>query len=97
MTIVSIFIDNGSQDGTLDYLKALQSLYPKIKILEIERNMGVAVASNLGWVQEETSPYYLKLDNDIEILDPEWLKKLLNYQKTNPQVGLVGYHFLEKH
>lgn len=65
-----VFLDNGSKDGTLEYLNELKSLYPKnVTVLKSESNLGVAAGrnkiiqyillnygKNFGWV--------LNLDND---------------------------------
>ena len=76
-------VDNASSDGTREYLQTLAVSHPNVKVHFLNRNMGVAVASNYGWAETEAE-YYLKLDNDIEILDGDWLERLLTFMDTNP-------------
>ncbi|MDR2801138.1 MAG: glycosyltransferase [Desulfovibrio sp.] len=94
-TIIHI-IDNGSTDGTHEYLSHLSKINDKVKVFFFNRNYGVSVAANYGWSLTE-SDYYLKIDNDIEILDNNWLENLLNFSERNKEIGMLGYRLLEKH
>ena len=85
-------VDNASSDGTREYLQTIAAAYANVKVHFFERNMGVAVASNYGWADSEAD-YYIKLDNDIEILDGEWLERLLAFMDNNPEVGVGGYRY----
>jgi GT2 family glycosyltransferase len=89
-------IDNGSTDGTKEYLSHLSTRYDRLKVYFLRRNYGVAIAANFGWSLLD-SDYYIKLDNDIEILDKNWLKYLICFAERNKEVGMVGYRLLEKH
>ena len=53
--------------------------------------MGVAVAANLGWAAVPAS-YYVKLDNDVEVLRADWLATLLQTAQSAPGIGCVGYY-----
>lgn len=83
-------VDNASTDGTPEYLKALASAHENMRVFFLRRNMGVTVAANLGW-GAMPSDYYIKLDNDIEIEDPRWLRAMLELADANPELGLVGH------
>ena len=86
-------VDNGSADGTQDFLKRLAAEDARVRPHFIDRNMGVAVAANYGWAALD-APYYLKLDNDMLVRDPLWLKKLLDVLEGNPDLALAGYQIL---
>lgn len=86
-------VDNASSDGTQAYLQALASKHSHVKVLCLASNMGVAVAANMGWVSMD-APYYLKLDNDIEILDPLWLQRLVATAEQKNTFGMLGYELL---
>lgn len=74
-----IIVDNGSDDGTVDFLEILTRQYDSLiieKIIFLKENKGIPYAFNLGW---DLSPkdYYLKLDNDMVVQREGWLKDLV--------------------
>lgn len=89
-------VDNGSNDGTPEYLDAVASGNGRVSVAKLPRNMGVAIAANYGWACRDTD-YYLKLDNDMEILAADWLQRLLTVMENAPEVGMAGYRFFDKH
>lgn len=89
-------IDNGSTDGTQEYLSTLSTIHNKVKVYFLRKNYGVAIAANFGWSLTD-SDYYIKIDNDIEILDENWLDYLVGFAERNKEVGMLGYRLLEKH
>ncbi|MDR2162056.1 MAG: glycosyltransferase [Desulfovibrio sp.] len=89
-------VDNGSTDETRSYISHLSSIHNNIKVIFLRKNYGVSVAANYGWTLTD-SDYYVKLDNDVEILDDNWLDNLINFRERNKEVGLLGYRLLEKH
>jgi predicted O-linked N-acetylglucosamine transferase (SPINDLY family)/glycosyltransferase involved in cell wall biosynthesis len=86
-------VDNGSQDGTQEYLKEIQEAGLIKNLILLEKNIGVAKASNLAWLQEEQALYYLKYDNDIVIQKNDWLARLISVIDAAPEVGVIGYNF----
>jgi len=67
-----IIVDNGSTDGTPDYIKSLG-----VKYHLFSGNMGCAVAKNEGIRLSEPNNDILILDNDNIIATPDWLQILL--------------------
>lgn len=90
-------VDNGSTDGTKEFLQSLASAHPHMRLHLLRRNMGVAVASNLAWDDAANADFYVKLDNDVEVLDPQWLNRLMRMLTDNPRLGMVGYKLCAKH
>jgi GT2 family glycosyltransferase len=88
-------VDNGSADGTRDFLERLASEDPRVRPHFFSRNMGVAVAANYGWALLD-APYYLKLDNDMLVEDPRRLETLLDLLEGNPDLGLTGWQVLAR-
>jgi len=86
-------VDNGSQDGTQKYLKELHKTGIVKNLILLEQNIGVAKASNLAWLQEPKSLYYLKYDNDIVIQKNNWLSSLVTVIDAIPELGVIGYNF----
>ena len=72
-----LVVDGRSKDGSIEYLRQ----YPNIRIVTLEGQFSVTKGRN-RLVREANTPYFLMVDNDIEIVDPTLLRKLwLAYQK----------------
>ena len=84
-------VDNNSVDGSVECLKALHAEGVIDSLLLCKRNMGVAVAANLGWAAVPAR-YYVKLDNDVKVLRADWLTTLLQAAQSAPDIGCVGYY-----
>lgn len=83
-------VDNASQDGTQDYLRGLMDAGSIDHLVLFARNVGVACACNAGWHAAEAD-YYLKLDNDMELLHDGWLRNLLQFFQPGLNAGCVAY------
>lgn len=94
--VVIHVVDNGSTDGTPAYLRDVAARHERVRLFALPRNMGVAVAANLGWAALDAD-YYLKLDNDMRILRPDWLDVLLDTADRNPEVGMAAYQVCSWH
>lgn len=84
-------VDNNSTDGSREFLTQLHEAKIIDNLFICKYNVGVSLASNLGWACADT-PYYVKLDNDVELLRPDWLSHLLYLSKNAPDGGTVGYY-----
>jgi GT2 family glycosyltransferase len=82
-----IAVDNGSTDGTRDYLREVARLYPHVRPLFNDRNLGFAPAINQGLAA--TSGDVLVLLNNDTIVPPGWLTRLVHHL-DDPAIGLVG-------
>ncbi len=83
-----IIIDNGSSDGTDEYL----SKYSNIKVITNEQNRGCAFAWNQG-VKDSIAPWVAILNNDL-ILSPNWLDGLLSFAEKKG-VDIISPAFRE--
>ncbi|MGP0595140.1 glycosyltransferase [Nitrospira sp. T9] len=86
-------VDNGSTDGTPEYLLALHKQGFISNLILLPANVGIAKASNLAWGQEPEAEYYLKLDNDIVIQKPGWLSRMVEVIDRIPELGAIAYNF----
>lgn len=86
-------VDNGSTDGTPEYLQALLKQGFITNLILLPKNVGIAKASNLAWSQESAAEYYLKLDNDIVIQKPGWLSRMVEVVDHIPELGAIAYSF----
>lgn len=66
-----IVVDNGSQDGTAEFLRGL----PQMKVIRNAENLGCAAAWNQG-VNAAVADWVVILNNDV-VLTPGWLEGLL--------------------
>jgi GT2 family glycosyltransferase len=82
-----IVVDNGSGDGTPEYLTRLSREDARVRVLLNGRNAGFAVACNQG-LGLAGGDHLVLLNNDT-MVPPGWLEKLVPHL-SNPEVGLVG-------
>lgn len=79
-----IFVDNGSTDGSVDFVK---SNYPSARVIQNKRNDGSSKGYNLG-VMNAKGKYVATLNNDIEV-HPNWLLPLISFMEKHPEVAGV--------
>jgi GT2 family glycosyltransferase len=82
-----VVVDNGSTDGTTDYLRCLARHYPHVRVVFNDNNRGFAPASNQG-LALATGDVLVLLNNDT-IVPRGWLTRLVRHLE-DPAVGLVG-------
>lgn len=73
-----IIVDNGSEDGTVDWLT---SNFPQTVIIRNQTNLGVTIPFNQG-VNASSSEYFVFLNNDVSP-KKDYLKNIFNYFKDN--------------
>ncbi len=83
-----IFVDNGSTDGTVDYLKELSKKYPHIHVIFNTHNKGFAYGNNQG-ARKARGKYVLFLNNDV-LVSEGWLENLVQAIELNPRIGMIG-------
>lgn len=93
-----IIVDNGSTDGTVDFLKQLNPENKWCQGLDLHfnsENKGIAIARNQGLLiaNKYNDPFLCTLDNDIE-LPNGWLTDCVNIIKTNHKFA-IGVNFEE--
>lgn len=84
-----IFIDNGSTDGTVPWLRALAGREPATcRVIENSTNLGFAKGCNQG-LEAAQGDYLLLLNNDVVVTEG-WLSGLLACFRHHPETGIVG-------
>ncbi len=74
--------DNGSTD---DSLPVLESRFPEVNRIVLDRNYGFADGYNLALKQIDAE-YYVLLNSDVEVTEG-WLSPLINYLDMHPDVA----------
>lgn len=83
-----IIVDNGSEDGTVDFLKKYSGKKENVKCIYNPENLAFSKANNQG-MRIARGEYILLLNNDV-ILTDGWLKKLLRCMESSEHTGAVG-------
>jgi GT2 family glycosyltransferase len=82
-----IIVDDGSTDGTREWLGTLRE--PKFKVLLNERNLGYAAANNRA-ARVARGEFLALLNNDL-VLQPGWLEPMLAaHASLAGRAGLIG-------
>lgn len=84
-----VVVDNGSEDGSVEYLK--EKFGDKIHIVANEKNLGYSEGFNSGinYGMERGAHYFLIVNNDTKI-DKEALTELVRVAETDPKIGFVS-------
>ena len=83
-----VVVENNSVEQSIrDYYKELES-DPKVKIVTYEGGFNYYRIYNAG-VKETKGEYLLFLNNDTEVISPDWMEQLLMYAQRK-DVGAVG-------
>lgn len=83
-------VDNGSSDR---HDLMVKKKFPKVDVIRCEKNFGYSKGNNIGIKRayESYDPdYFILLNDDIEIIDKKWLKKLIKVAESNKEIGIVG-------
>jgi GT2 family glycosyltransferase/tetratricopeptide (TPR) repeat protein len=83
-----IFVDNGSTDGTWQWVRMEMFKHPEYKLIKNDKNLGFPVAANQG-AELATGDYLCFLNNDT-VVSKEWLTGLLECIRSAPDIGIVG-------
>jgi GT2 family glycosyltransferase len=90
-----ILVDNGSNDGSVEFFSRLKNKEKKIKFLINQTNLGFSRANNQA-ASVAKGKYLLFLNSDTFILDEAILKLLNWYKKNENQVGFLGARLLNR-
>ncbi len=83
-----LIVENGSADhGILDYYRILEQ-DPHIRVICWEKPFNYASINNFGAAHAK-GEFLLFLNNDIEIINADWLERMLEHF-VKPEVGIVG-------
>ena len=83
-----IIVDNGSTDGTVDYLKSLDN----ISLIINPVNVGFVRGNNQAIKVSDPDSDIILLNNDTEILTSQkkWIQNLHDTAYSKPDIGVIG-------
>ncbi|HUW69826.1 MAG TPA: glycosyltransferase [bacterium] len=81
-----VVVDNGSQDGTVEYLKSIKWITPLFNT----ENLGFVGGNNVALKYIAQDHDVILLNNDTEIDDDQWVKKLQESAYRDEKIGIVG-------
>ena len=82
-----VVVDNGSNDGAPDLVA---KNFPGIRLIRLPKNMGLSFGRNVG-ITAVKSDIIVFLDNDLRILDPTFLKRLLQSIHHHSDCGIISF------
>ncbi|MFC2025808.1 glycosyltransferase [Chloroflexota bacterium] len=87
-----LLIDNQStEEETQKYYESL-STHPNLKIIHYDKQFNYQKMNNMG-VQHASGNVFIFLNNDTEIIEPDWLEELVGWAERL-KVGVVGTKLL---
>jgi GT2 family glycosyltransferase len=81
-------VDNGSSDGSLAAIRCLAERDQRLRLIENQRNLGFAVANNLG-LRRGVGEYCLLVNPDC-IIEPDAVELLVSVMAADPSIGMAG-------
>ena len=84
-----IFVDNGSNDNSVAYVR---DFFPDVKVISLTENMGFA-GGNIEGLKQVSGDYIMLLNNDVEV-EKDCIGNLLSAIQENPSVGICASKML---
>ncbi len=82
-----IVVDNGSSDGTYEYVK---KHYTYVKAVKIVKNSGFTGAMNVG-IRHSKGEYIIMLNDDMISISSLWLNELVDVAASDKNIAMVGF------
>jgi GT2 family glycosyltransferase len=84
-----LFVDNGSVDGTADYIA---EHFQEVTLIRSPTNLGFIRANNLAYRQAK-GKYILMLNSDAFVCE-DTLQETVDFMRQHPETGVVGARLL---
>jgi GT2 family glycosyltransferase/glycosyltransferase involved in cell wall biosynthesis len=81
-----VVVDNGSTDGTVEWLRRQDWL----TLLENDTNLGFTKGCNIGIAACAPDEDVVLMNNDVDVVDRAWLTKLQDTAYADDTTGVVG-------
>jgi GT2 family glycosyltransferase len=89
----TILVDNGSDDGSIDFLK---EKFPWVTVLANKKNLGFGAGHNIGirYAIKHEAQFIFLLNNDAEV-NPTLLHDLYRVMQSDSSIGVAGPKILD--
>jgi len=87
-----LFVDNGSVDDSIEFVRSHFGDNPKLRIIDLGYNYGFSKGNNLG-ISHALGKYLIILNNDTEV-EPNFVSELVAVAEADRTVGSVSCKIL---
>lgn len=87
--------DDGSRDGTLDWLQSMHRRCP-VRVRLLQTHFGSPVAAQNDFIRQASAPWLAKIDNDA-MVPPAWLRQSLEVVERHPELSMLGIEAMYPH
>ena len=81
--------NNSQEEATFEMMKQLESKDPRVKFYEYNVPFNYAQINNYAVANYAKGEHVLLLNNDIEVIAPEWIEAMLEHSQRE-EIGCVG-------
>ena len=85
---VIVVENNSTEKITFEYYETAKQKYPNLKVISWEKGFNFSAINNFA-EKEAMGEYILLLNNDIEVITPDWIEQMLMFAQRD-DVGAVG-------
>lgn len=89
---VIVVENNSEKEETFRYYEELKKRYSQVKVVTWDGPFNYSAINNFG-AKYADGDYFLLLNNDTEVITPEWLESMMGYCQRE-DVGIVGAKLL---
>ena len=84
--------NNSTEKKTWEYYDRIQKELPNVKVVKWDGPFNFSAINNFG-ARYASGEYFLLMNNDVEIINPDSLREMMGYAQR-PDVGIVGCRLL---
>ncbi len=84
-----VFIDNGSNSETKEFLRSL-SATPNVTVITLSENIGTARGINMALKLREEGENFIKCDDDVTWEKSDWVEELEECVSRDSGIGIIG-------
>lgn len=85
---IIVIENNSTEQDTFAYYDQIQMRYPNVQVVYWKKGFNYSAINNYG-ASFATGDYYVLMNNDIEVITPEWMEYMLGYCQRK-DTGMVG-------
>ena len=87
-----ILVDNGSDDGSAEFLRKWATGVPNAQVILLSRNTGFCEANNLAFAQARGE--WIALLNNDAVAELNWIEELVRHGDPARRIGMLGSKIL---